>query len=184
MPFLEKYGLDELCVNAIRSLPSFVERSDLMLILAPVVKHRHRADGYVCNYISWRTRGWCRLELASALLARTSPRIMVVRGLGTPYFATSSEANQLPVGAGQFTCCARNHDFGHGIVPCDKTKIGPVLDTLLNAKVGQLQSMGREHLIELRNFQVMRKFIFSGLPYNPTPRAIVSGGSALSRVRA
>ena len=40
----EPPSLDELCYDAIRSLPSYIERSDLVLVLCPMVKHKDRDD--------------------------------------------------------------------------------------------------------------------------------------------
>ena len=48
------------CLNrAIASIPSYIERSDLVLVLAPIVKHEERED-YTLNFSTWRSRGWCR----------------------------------------------------------------------------------------------------------------------------
>lgn len=42
-------------MNAIRSIPSYLERTDLILVMAPPASH---ADtGSACNYRSWRSRG-------------------------------------------------------------------------------------------------------------------------------
>ena len=56
------------------------ELSALMLILAPVCGHVDTGDVY--NFPSWRCRGWCRMELAAALLAVNDLRIVVSQGAG------------------------------------------------------------------------------------------------------
>ena len=48
-------GQEEDGMNAIHSIPSYVERTDLILVMAPPASH---ADtGCACNYRSWRSRG-------------------------------------------------------------------------------------------------------------------------------
>ena len=47
---------------AVDSIPSYVERSAMMWILVPPCKH-HDLDGAICDFNSWRDRGWCRMEV-------------------------------------------------------------------------------------------------------------------------
>ena len=46
-------------------------------------------------------------------------------------------------GEGDFTCCARNHDFGAGPVPCDKIKVRAVLEQMLDTKAAVLFDAGK-----------------------------------------
>lgn len=63
------------CKRALASIPSYVERSDFVLVLAPECMHQQRIDPYTnkrvrMSYTTWRTRGWCVLELLSSALSR------------------------------------------------------------------------------------------------------------------
>merc|ERR1719247_3743323 len=54
---------------AVRSIPAYVEHATYMIVLAPVCAH---ADlDMTCSFGSWRTRGWCRMELMAADLDMT-----------------------------------------------------------------------------------------------------------------
>lgn len=65
--------------NAVDSIPTFVERSSMMWILCPPCKHAD-SDGKICDFASWRSRGWCRLEYAASKLARGDDMpVMVIR---------------------------------------------------------------------------------------------------------
>ena len=64
--------------KAVQSIPAYIERSTIVLVLVPPVEHVDR-QGELCDYGNWRRRGWCRLELAGAALARSRIRIMLVK---------------------------------------------------------------------------------------------------------
>ncbi len=51
----------KLLALAVRSLPAYVERCCMMLVLVPTDEHRDRTEEVV-DWCSWRRRGWCRLE--------------------------------------------------------------------------------------------------------------------------
>ena len=59
--------LIESLKNAVESIPSYIERSSQMWILVPPVKHAD-LDASVCDFNSWRRRGWCRMEFGAAKL--------------------------------------------------------------------------------------------------------------------
>lgn len=52
---------------AVQSIAAYVERASLLLVLAPICVHKDSQQA--CNFSSWRKRGWCRLEMMSALLS-------------------------------------------------------------------------------------------------------------------
>ena len=64
--------------EAVSSIPAYIERSSLMIVLVPPSDHSDRPDE-ICDYSNWRRRGWCRLELAGTALARTNVRVMIVK---------------------------------------------------------------------------------------------------------
>ena len=47
--------------KAVKSIPAYVANSVFLLVLAPVVTHDDKHE--ICNYSTWRSRGWCRTEL-------------------------------------------------------------------------------------------------------------------------
>lgn len=47
--------------KAVDSIPAYVERCNLFVILAPELFHRD--TGMICNSTSWQLRGWCISEL-------------------------------------------------------------------------------------------------------------------------
>ena len=93
--------------RAVQSIPAYVERSSLMIVLVPPCKHADRKDEN-CDESSWRGRGWCRVEYLAATLVRSDVSIMIVEdALTTPYFVWPVDGLQLPPGHGIYTCCSR-----------------------------------------------------------------------------
>ena len=148
--------------RGIASLPGYIELSDIMVVLVPTTEHKDR-PGEICDYGSWRGRGWCRLELMAAHLSpREPPRIMVVRSPDeAPEAVFPVDAFSLAPGEGEFSCCSRNHDFGEGPVSCDKEKILAVMELVLEAKLKTLEAGGK--LFDLRYFGALEHYFFRGL---------------------
>jgi hypothetical protein len=95
------------------TVPAYIERSALVIMLVPSVEHVDR-PGELCDYSSWRGRGWCRLELAGAVLARTNVRLMLVKSAtAMPDFLMPADAIHLLPGRCEFRpdiaalCCYR-----------------------------------------------------------------------------
>jgi ankyrin repeat protein len=160
--------------QAVRSIPAYVEHSAMMLVLAPVCTH---ADlPVVCNYPSWRSRGWCRMELMSALLARTDLRIILCMGdEAVPYLQTSFDALLLPAGKGDFACCQMGHDINGKKIGCDKFKVKSVLASMIDAKISHHFDQGER--MHAHYFTCMRRKFLVGLPNNEAETA--TGAAAL-----
>eukprot|EP00966_Prymnesium_polylepis_P235929 5456435-Prymnesium_polylepis.1 len=140
-------GQDKEGMDAIRSIPAYVENSTIIMILAPLLTHNNakNADGspVLCTYKMWRSRGWCRMEYIAAMLAKRAVPLMLVLGTEfAPEFVHPTDLLTLAAGDGSFTCCSRNHDFGNGPVPCDKGTVRAVMELMLNSKVAYLHSIG------------------------------------------
>ena len=45
--------------KAVESIPSYIERCTQMWVLVPACEHED-ASGTICDFWSWRSRGWCR----------------------------------------------------------------------------------------------------------------------------
>ena len=52
---------EEQRANAIDSIPYYVDHALVFLALVPRVEHKN-LPGVFCDYKSWQSRGWCRLE--------------------------------------------------------------------------------------------------------------------------
>ena len=61
---------------AVRSIPAYVEASNLFIALVPELVHME--TGLPCNYASYLSRGWCRAELWCHLLSNKSNTSVIV----------------------------------------------------------------------------------------------------------
>eukprot|EP00939_MAST-03C_sp_MAST-3C-sp1_P000340 g340.t1 len=127
----KKDALKKAGSDAIRSIPAYVERSDFTIILAPYGMHENRKSR--AYYKTWRTRGWCVLELFASFFSRDSkyPNLLIRSGEGTPQWIPSFDALMLSCGNCNFSCCERDHvsttatDEAKGVkinepISCDK----------------------------------------------------------------
>ena len=148
------------------TIPTYVELSSLIVILAPSYTHRER--GEVCNYLSWRSRGWCRLELQSALLASHDLAMMVCEGnTRGPYMLSSFDAWNMPACAGAFTCCALDHSVGGRQIECDKVRVGRVLHSLIDGRGKYLEASGQRR--QWLRLNCLRHWLQRGLPDSAAP---------------
>ena len=93
--------------KAVQSIPAYIERCSLIVVLVPPCKHADRKDE-ICDESSWRGRGWCRVEYLGAALVRSDVSVMVVKDAHTtPEFVFPVDGLQLPPGHGTYTCCSR-----------------------------------------------------------------------------
>ena len=109
---------------AVNSIPSYIARSCLMWIVVPPVKHAS-LDGAICDFTSWRRRGWCRMEFAaSTLCAGDDMPLMVIASPTAPpeYF------NPCDI----FKLCASLGDY---TVDSDRDAVNKTLTKMLKAKV-------------------------------------------------
>lgn len=168
---------DAVC--ALRSIPAYVERASLLLVLVPVCKHRD--TGETCNYSTWRRRGWCRLELMLTLVSLRNIRAMVCTGAeATPFIIHAFDAPRLLPGEGQFSCCFLNHTHKGKEIPCDKPVIRSVLEKFLTARA---QSDGQvTKQVEGYYFTCLKDAFLAGLP-SPRKQPIPADTSASDQLR-
>mmetsp|Transcript_30138 Transcript_30138/g.76154 ORF Transcript_30138/g.76154 Transcript_30138/m.76154 type:complete len:679 (-) Transcript_30138:137-2173(-) len=138
-------GADKACMQAaaqaVQSIPSYMERCALLMVVAPPCKHND--TGLVCNYATWRGRGWCRTELLACSLAPRQIPLMVCTGVNaTPFLIHTCDGPRLSVGDGVFSCCTLGHELNGRRLDCDKVKVHAVLRTMLRAKVQLLRLQG------------------------------------------
>jgi len=158
--------LADQLTQAVNSIPAYVEMSSLLLVLVPAGMHFDRKEP--CGFPSWRSRGWCRMELQTALLTVSETRILVCNGPeATPYFLYTSDAWRLTAGGGQFTCCRNKHLVNGRRITCDKARIHRILSILLDSKDHFLTKLGR--LDEARHFACMRQWFLRDLLPSESP---------------
>ena len=125
---------------AVNSIPSYIARSSMMWIVVPPVNHAS-LDGAICDFTSWRRRGWCRMEFAaSKLCAGDDMPLMIVNSPTAPpeYF------NPCDI----FKLCAARGDF---TVDSDRDAVNETLTKMLKAKV---EAYGKEDITVARLLQV------------------------------
>eukprot|EP00930_Biecheleria_cincta_P016801 TRINITY_DN13549_c0_g1_i2.p1 TRINITY_DN13549_c0_g1~~TRINITY_DN13549_c0_g1_i2.p1 ORF type:complete len:651 (-),score=98.61 TRINITY_DN13549_c0_g1_i2:317-2203(-) len=129
-------------VRAVESIPSYFERCSILLVLAPLCMHRDTK--LACNYASWRSRGWCRLELMCATLSPRRVRALVCDGPESdPYFISFCDIARLQPPQGHFSCCDLGHKFNGCTLPCDRAKVGHVMGAFMHALVEHRLAEGR-----------------------------------------
>ena len=148
--------------EAVESIPSYVEKSTLFLILAPVCLHRDRQE--VCSYATWRKRGWCRLELQAARLKSGQMCMLLCKGSeAKPVLMHPRQAAYLAPGAADFTCCQRNHMINGKEIPCDRQKVRSIMGAMIQTKTQELKDLGQ--MDALRYFVSYASFcLIQGLP--------------------
>jgi len=130
-------------VDAVNSIPYYVERCDYFWICAPRAVHHDLHEPR--DFYTWRGRGWCRLEEMTNILCRTLKMPLVVAepnkvctyGFldGLQYLGTDPLRS---VANGKFTCCLFNHkvpqpDGSFKEIKCDKLAVAPVVATVFQA---------------------------------------------------
>jgi hypothetical protein len=124
---------------AVSSLPAFARFCDVFAVVAPNAYHAEANKS--CSLDSYKTRGWCRMELLSKVSASGLRNMWFVSGTlnrqndgsNNPDSTHGLKFEKLPdtkekfrslpfdVFNGQFSCCAHQHkgSFSH----CDKEKL-------------------------------------------------------------
>jgi len=151
---------------AVDSIPQYVERCIMMWVLVPPVAHAD-VSGAVCDFHSWRSRGWCRLEYAASNLARHDMPVLVVSDPNKPpeYFSPC-DAMKVPAARGNFT------------VDEDRSKVLDVLQKMVDNKVAFYEEQDDYTLARfLRCFSPM---ITGGMGEK---RPLAEGESAVGRLK-
>ena len=157
-------------IKAVNSIPSYIERSSHFFACVPTIIHNDR-KGVMCDFGSWLSRGWCRLEMFSLLFKRFNelPVIVVKGGECEPYMISAVKTMARPPGSGEFTCCTRDHkmknpDGTERGISCDKVKIGQLVWMMLQSKLSFM--LGDDQLAEYRMWLSLVPRLMQGLPNN------------------
>jgi len=147
--------------QAIQSIPAYMERCSMLWVLAPTCQHKD--TGEICNYATWRSRGWCRAEMLACTLAPTHIPCVVCTGVtATPFMVHLCDAGKMSLSEASFGCCELGHKFNGQTLACDKEKVHSVLRKMLQAKAHLLRFQGQFGL-QLW-WSAMQEVVFWGLP--------------------
>jgi len=151
---------------AIESIPHYIDAALTFMVLCPKIEHKEKAEA--CDYHSWRSRGWCRLEeqVNELKLFETHfdeewmhgitkwdvpRRPLIVTGetsistvdVMDHFYTLGLRCNS--VLNGDFACCALNHEktFADGstvCIPCDKKRLKPFCVSLWERKCEHMKT--------------------------------------------
>ena len=161
-------SMSQQLAAAVDSIPTYIERCSMMWVLAPPCEHAD-LPGVICDFASWRARGWCRLEYAASKLARGEDMpIMVIRSAeGTPEYFNPCDTMKLAAARGTFT------------VEDDRAKVNATLGTMYESKIGYYETMGDVTLARL-----LRCFAPMFLPKLGEGGAAEGGGGGVTALKA
>jgi ankyrin repeat protein len=179
---------DEVCAEqakAINSIPAYVERCNYFWICAP--RTRHVDTGVICDFNSWRSRGWCRLEeWTNALASRRKMPILITEApklvtVGAVDFILSQLGRpEKAACSGQFSCCRLEHRIGTRVIPCDKEVVGDVLQRLCDGKLQKLRSSGQMMMYGL--LLCLRRTVLAAYHTEELPQAVETIDEFLARI--
>ena len=151
---VERLELETSIKNAILSMPSYVERSDCLVILTPGAVHHDQFDkttnrrAYKC-YRTFRKRASCVFEMFAAYLSRrkSTPTLLIRSLLSDPVYVSPLDCQKLAVGLSTFRCCEQNHTS----TSCSRHVTRDSLDCLIKEKI--------KHLFHVKNVTMARWFV-------------------------
>jgi len=160
--------------NAIRSIPFYIEQSSFFIVLAPTATHKDTGD--ICNFGSWRQRGWCRLEEWSNMLSHQNmvPLVLTeerVQPIGvTDFFLFHGFTRRGSVCLGDFSCCKFGHVTPTGEpVACDRERVSNLLKEMWTSKVRKVSEV--KHSYATLHYRCCETQLFaqtSDAPYEAT----------------
>ena len=69
----------------------------MMWVLVPPTKHQDLGDDAMCDFNSWRRRGWCRMEYGAAQLKCVDDMpVMIVKACPNPNPSPNPNPNPNP----------------------------------------------------------------------------------------
>jgi len=147
--------------QAIQSIPAYMERCSMLWVLAPTCQHKD--TGEVCNYATWRSRGWCRAEMLACTLAPTRIPLVVCAGVNaTPFMVHMCDSGKMSLSEASFSCCELGHKFRGQTLACDKEKVHSILRKMLQSKTHLLRFQGQ--FGQQLWWSAMQEVVFWGLP--------------------
>ena len=154
---------------AVDSIPSYVERAEFLWVLVPPVAHQDVTDA-VCDFNSWRGRGWCRMEYAASnLTTRDLPVMIIKNSVDPPEYFSPCDAMKTPATGGCFS-------FEE-----DKSKVLDVLQAMVTHKADHFKAMGDHHLARL--IRCFAPMMTGGVDRSAIDTPSVEGESAVDRLK-
>lgn len=156
--------------RAIESIPDYFRAATYFYVCAPAAPHE---NGSLCDFASWRNRGWCRLEEWANILspAKTmmpivitdQPKVFILEFLD--FFLFRAARRECSVFHGQFKCCECGHVItlpgGRSIqIPCDKEELMPLVGRMYDEKLQALVGAGNDVLYRIN--KVMEPAVLAG----------------------
>ncbi|KAL1508797.1 hypothetical protein AB1Y20_004892 [Prymnesium parvum] len=151
-------------LSAIDSIPWYIDHALNFFVVVPRVEHSD-LPGVRCDYHSWRSRGWCRLEEQVQELSvvphkqeSSHRRPLVVHSErcvcaidAYDYFYMYWQRGT-SIFTGEFSCCRLGHKavvVEDGVertvaIPCDKERIRPMVASLWDRKIRHIASLPLE----------------------------------------
>ena len=142
----------------------------------PTCQHADRVDPTTNKkvrmcYRTWRSRGWCVLELYASFMARskTIPILRITSKDSKAQWMAPYESVLLSLGKTQFSCCQRNHRMSNkadaAITPCDRPRCLSIARPMFEQKIKHLYTHDHDYT-RARLVQCLRKRFLSGLSNN------------------
>lgn len=134
--------------QVVQSLAGYIDQCCFFVVLAPAVMHE---NGHVVDYLSWKTRGWCRFERLSRMLStKEDTEMLLVTCSYSVVHIGGQDYMYDPTGFGEFS------------QERDKAQLALRAKHLLQLKLQQLMAAGR--LTEYRYLLAHRRTLLLGLP--------------------
>lgn len=135
--------------KAVTSIPAYVAAADCFVVLSPEAEHHNSSE--TCNFGSWESRGWCRVELLAAMFSTAEARKLIAVSSPTfvHYIFPSHYLNAAP-GRGNFAVAA------------DRVPLYGVVSQIIDMHLENLRGRG-EHKIRSRVLTATRRRFLQGL---------------------
>ena len=111
-------------IEAIESLPSYVQRSHLFIVLAPACKHKDH--GNFCDFGTWLSRGWCNVEFFCSSIPPTHQQQILIQSANDVFFIEPRKAFQYYPGKGNFA------------VEADRASVSKIAADVIDLKIQSL----------------------------------------------
>eukprot|EP00438_Fugacium_kawagutii_P022198 Skav225519 [mRNA] locus=scaffold2974:39364:40875:- [translate_table: standard] len=132
--------------EALESIPAYIDRCELFLVLCPLVPSVDRSELFGPS--TWASRGWCRTEKLVRLLSPNSSCVVIKNSSIYETFQGPFAASYLPPGEGAFGCSE------------DKEKIGMILRQVMKRCLKLC--LASEDFVRYRLYLNLHKIVFKG----------------------
>ena len=123
---------------AASSVASYIDNCDLMLVLAPsVVLKSSTGERRIVDFSTWRSRGWCMLEMICWQFNVGSIRNAIVVSDGyncTPYRLSKGYVLNIQPLMANFTCCEIGIHDDHSKGYCDRNVARKTIHAIIDRK--------------------------------------------------